>query len=649
LTAADCVTGNFCDLGSQIIGTATGACCPNYPNNTIQVDNEKGSDGECCGEGTGAQACATIGRAMGIIRQTQLYGATIAAAAKRTTNPNTGGCTFWGDLDAGSIAVENYPLQLGYGVTLSAAGVCFSPYDTNGRFSNSGSCAGPFGAFIISPFPEEDGGIPGDGGPGPFPATVALRGGTYSALSVVAQPAVPGISVGPVYDVNVRYSPFNMLVACAGIVANLDVTVLQPAAAILDTVTVTTGQGSIGKSEPSAGPAVFVGAGSSLTLGPGPVQINLTYDVVPATGGSESLDGIDCIGIPGSWATLQDDPTATSPVLSISPTNQPLSNNVVGSNAVGTELSLTHCNANLSAGPSLGSSSCAFDSYGIGIGFNGGEPDINFFSSYSVAEGEDGAQLVFGSQALPGLIHCMAHDGIIVPAQYDSNYDLLTGGPLVTIPGASIRYNDGAGIHIQAGTLKTSGSNTQIVTNDVGVQIDGQQDSTLYNNFSANGNITAGDQKVTLGSGTVVACNGSLKIVPPGNLNVYPSVMYSYTAPGNKVPFNAGADIWNQNAGGSAVDARGLAWTEYDGGTTARATCDPSCFQPIFPPNTALSGGQSCAAGCTCAGPGCPSASFTNPIPDGLDVVMVTGASVLVSGGSALSSTYCADLAQGPL
>jgi hypothetical protein len=123
--------------------------------------------------------------------------------------------------------------------------------------------------------------------------------------------------------------------------------------------------------------------------------------------------------------------------------------------------------------------------------------------------------------------------------------------------------------------------------------------------------------------------------------------MYSYTAPGNKSPFNAGADIWNQNSGGPDVDARGLAWTDYSTlkNMTAVATCDPSCFQPVVPPDYPQAMGA--CVGCTCAGP-CSAKTFT-VIPDGIDVVLATGASVLVDGGSLLDPNYCSDLAQGPL
>jgi hypothetical protein len=651
LTRSDCVSSHFCDLGGQSIGTATGACCPDYPNMTVQVDNERGSDGPCCGEGPGAQACATIARAMGIVRSTQLYGATIQAAAKQTVDEN-GNCTFWGDQDAGSVAREYYPIQLGYGVTLLAPGVCFEPYHTNSHFTSNGSCNGPFAAFIVSPFPEEDGGVPGDAGPGPTSSPVTLRGSPAAALVIVTQPALPAITVGPIYDQFTTFTPLTTFLPCGGSVgtnddsAFIDPTSLLPATAILDTVQISTGSGQIAgppSTEPNAGPAVFVGPSSSLTLGPGPVSISLTYDVTPGLGSTESLDGIDCIGAPGEWSSLQDISDAGGPVLAISPTNQPQSNNVIGSNVLGTELSVTHCNTNLLAGPQIGSSNCVFDSYGIGIGFNGGAP--NYFlwaNTFGICEGEQDATFVYGSDAMPGVIHCMAHDGLIIPYQLDCDGNPMSGGPLVQIPGASIRYNDGAGVHIQAGTLETSGANTAIVANDVGIEVDGQCDSTGYCPISM------GDEQVTLGTGTVVACNGSLKIIPPGNLSIYPSIMYSYTAPGNKSPFNAGADIWNQNVGGPNVDARGLAWTDYDttGDTTAVATCDPTCFQPVVPPDYPQTIGA--CVGCKCAGPGCPSKKFT-AIPDGLDVVLATGSSVLVDGGSSLDPNYCSDLAQGPL
>jgi hypothetical protein len=277
-------------------------------------------------------------------------------------------------------------------------------------------------------------------------------------------------------------------------------------------------------------------------------------------------------------------------------------------------------------------SGCLFDSFGIIVGAVEGTTDTAWFgySFPAVSEGEQDAGFVFGSQALPGLIHCMGRDGLFVPGQFDIN-GLPLAGPTLQIPGATIRYNDGAGIHLQSGTLLTS--NTAVVANNVGLEVDGTSDS--------NGNlIGAGDEQVTLGSGTVLACNGSNNIyqtLPP-----YQSSMFSQTT--HTQPTNAGADLWDQNTN-IVIDARGLAWSDYSvvggKGRTAVATCDFTCFQTVwpnaFPPQTPG------PCNCTCAGPGCPAASFT-VIPDDLDIVQWTGASVMVDGGSLLDPSYCGSI-----
>jgi hypothetical protein len=653
LTGTDCVSGAFCDVGGGTNGAAIGACCLDWVNNIVYVDNDFGSDGPCCGEGPQRAACATVTRAMGLVRERQLYGATIIAAPKAEVNGNTGGCTYWGDTTNGSVMSEPYPIQLGYGVTLYAAGVCFAPYLIGQTFTSNPTCGGAFTAFQIAPFPEEDGGIsPDGGGPAIFPAPVTLRGATSlntgpmrtPQLTIGTQPAIPAVVVGPWYDPNTGYGPLSMDVLCGSPPSFGNGVFGSPASAVLDTVVIWEGGGSPELPAVAYGnstlynPAVFVGPNSALTLGPGPVQINLNYDTLsPGALTNEWLDGIDCIGAPGAWANLQDFPDAGSPILTIAPISESQIVNQATANqayvGLPAEMNLIHCNLNLSAGPTLGAaaivnftpSGCLFDTVGIVLG----PTSSGFFSAFGIAESEQDAGFVFGSAALPGLIHCMGRDGIFIPGQQDSSGNPLPG-PTLQIPGATIRYNDGAGIHLQTGTLLTA--NTQLLANNVGLEVDGATDSTGTGTFG-------GNEQVTLGAGTVLACNGSNNIYQTPS--PYLSSMFAQTG-SHTQPTNAGADLWDQNTN-IVIDARGLGWTDYNAkGQTAVAACDPTCFEGVWP-NVTKPPNAPGPCNCTCAGPGCPSKTFI-VIPDDLDIVEWSGASVMVDGGNALPSGYCGNI-----
>jgi hypothetical protein len=170
-------------------------------------------------------------------------------------------------------------------------------------------------------------------------------------------------------------------------------------------------------------------------------------------------------------------------------------------------------------------------------------------------------------------------------------------------------------------------NDSQIVDNNVGVQVEGQYD--VYENP-----VGPGAEQVSLGTNTVVACNGSAKVVQPAG---WISGMYSYVPPGNQTPLNSGADIWDQNTS-ITVDAQGLSWTRYSNGVTQVATCDPTCFTQ--PPGD---------CNCSCTGPSCPFKKTDAGIPDGLIVVQYPGAAVNAAGGAVLYPEFCVDAASAGL
>jgi hypothetical protein len=603
LTTNDCAAPAYCDLGAGAsTGNPTGACCPPHPGGVIQVDNNNGSDGPCCGLGTGSAACATIQRAISVAREALEYGATLEVTPG--TDQRNSNCTHWGDFEGGAIASEPFPIQLGYGVTVDSQGgpgLCFEPPYTDVPFSYL-TCSGPYAVFQVSPFPEEDGGT-----------SVTLRGSP--PITIITQFGVPAVAVGQLDDPNNTTNSLQVQLGCFQNGADFANPGL-PATVTLDGVTigvatdVSPAPPGVSVAEPTVGSMLYVGPGSTLTLGPNPVQMSPSYNAVQDVNYPERLYGIYCSGQAGLPATVQDVATASN-ILSISPSNgipHPLTL-PVNTNLASIEIDIDqYCNVNLAAGPTLGgldvNGNCNFDDLGMMMAYN--------------------SSLSFGSAALPGLIHCMLGDAIFVPGVDSFGNPLGSGGPPVQVLGATIRYNDGAGIHMQAGTLTTS--DTQIVANDVGLQVDGPLDS--YGNSQG-----PGAEGVTLGSNSGVACNGSAAIVQPVG---YQSYMYAFKPPASMAYTNSGADLCDENSG-ITVSARSAGWTNFAAGATQVATCDSTCFQHPT---------GSCT--CTCVGPNCP-AKKTNGIPDGLNIVKWAGASVDVKGGSLLNASFCIDIANGGL
>ncbi len=109
-----CQENAFCDVAGL-------ACCTGLASSgTLRVDNGIGNDGACCGFGN-EPPCRTLTRAMQLIDAARAGNVTIAATV------NDGG----GDWGNG----ETYPIALGWGVELSAAGIVFgTPNDSFATF-----------------------------------------------------------------------------------------------------------------------------------------------------------------------------------------------------------------------------------------------------------------------------------------------------------------------------------------------------------------------------------------------------------------------------------------------------------------------------------------------------------------------------------
>jgi hypothetical protein len=126
-TTGNCLTvcGASGDCSSGFCQVATGACCPAYTGNQIEVDGTQGVDVACCGGDVGAKACATIAYAVGLVSGTGTAGMTVHVA-----NPPNG--TDW--------SADAFPIQLSYGVILNAPGVAFSNVQADSE------------SFLIQPF-----------------------------------------------------------------------------------------------------------------------------------------------------------------------------------------------------------------------------------------------------------------------------------------------------------------------------------------------------------------------------------------------------------------------------------------------------------------------------------------------------------------
>jgi len=154
-TGAQCAGGSFCDA-------LNAACCSGLAaGGTIEVDSDRGYDRHaCCGIGAN-QPCQTITQAMKLIDSAQAPDVTIEA-----TVFFDGG--LW-DKDG----TETYPIVLGWGAELSAAGVIFdddgfaaevfdiesySPSDTVGYASITGTPALPVAIDLSATTIQVEGG-----------------------------------------------------------------------------------------------------------------------------------------------------------------------------------------------------------------------------------------------------------------------------------------------------------------------------------------------------------------------------------------------------------------------------------------------------------------------------------------------------------
>jgi hypothetical protein len=103
-TDSACIPLGFCNV-------AGGNCCAGYPGGILEVDGTTGVDQPCCGSGPGPAACATIAYSVQLAGKSPLAHLTIHVA-----NPPSG--SEW--------IADVFPIQLSYGVTLSAPGLYFA-------------------------------------------------------------------------------------------------------------------------------------------------------------------------------------------------------------------------------------------------------------------------------------------------------------------------------------------------------------------------------------------------------------------------------------------------------------------------------------------------------------------------------------------
>ncbi len=108
----DCASGDFCDSPMSV-------CCGPLNGQSLSVDNATGTDAACCGYGS-VGSCQTLTRAMSLVNGLNSLTPGTVATITATVNAGSGDWT----------NNETYPISLGWGVQLTAAGVYFT--DTAG-------------------------------------------------------------------------------------------------------------------------------------------------------------------------------------------------------------------------------------------------------------------------------------------------------------------------------------------------------------------------------------------------------------------------------------------------------------------------------------------------------------------------------------
>jgi hypothetical protein len=327
--------------------------------------------------------------------------------------------------------------------------------------------------------------------------------------------------------------------------------------------------------------------------------------VYGATPGLTGDVGIFC---KGAAASIQDDPTATSTVLTV---------DMMGTSYLDVE---DGCTVNLTQGPKLGfrdSAPLNWDLSDLACCFAAGcvgscstscptpEPTV---AGVRVA---GGGSVSFGSQAMPGSIVCAGPYGI------DLETSNLTGSPTVALNGATIDL-------IEAATYDNGTSTRSGISCAAAMVAEGSLSASATTFAHAYQGVFVGPNAVTAdlsgagNGGNTFACNDA----------TWGASTYCGTQSAIVLP-SSGADVVNATAG-VAVDARNATWSTWD--ATANATQVWSCDDTTY-------------SHCTCSGPNCSAYTSPGAPPDGANAIYLS--TNLVSrpldtrSGSQASATTC--------
>jgi hypothetical protein len=548
--ASDCDTQSFCDV------TGATACCGKFNSgDTIYIDAAAGNDATpCCG--SLASPCQTVSHAMALIATQATTGLILQAMN--------------GDAGPSWTANETYPIHLGWGVTLNAPYVFFA------------NQANPSELFKVYAYSSADTG------------TVTIEGGPS------------GIDTDAVH---IGFDPQLSLFSDSVVAVDDDVKGQTALPMVLSNVWLV---GSFSGVNVPHSSALDVGAGATVTLGPGQVYIgngDLYGLREPEHSNLGGFGGIFCEGV---GATILDDASGPAPVVAISSTGNAYLDVEDG------------CTVTLTQGPIIGTPAEQPEGWdGTLAGCLPNGPTNGFCQWFCNAYPSAAVRLVgnatvsLGSLANPAAINC-ANVGT------DEETSDTTGSPTVVLNGAVVDLE-------QSYACNQGNNPPSCDENNVGsacagaVVTEGSLSATAttfrhtYMGVFVGGNATKVDLSGGGNGGNAFECYG----VPwsDGNFNYNCSYAVAISA-----PWAGGAGIVNAS-GSIGIDAENGLWNDYDG--VSNVTQVWSCSDTTY-------------TDCVCTGPNCSDAGV--PI-DGADAIYVntnaTAAPVDSSMGSQSASLAC--------
>jgi hypothetical protein len=318
---------------------SNGSCCQRYTaGDTIEIDSVKGNDFvDCCGDSQ--HPCATLTKAMSLVAAAKVSGVVLNA-----DKPAAPAQPIW-------TRFEQWPVHLGWGVTLNAAGIYFTmPAPMAGNSTLNHIEVYSYGAADT--------------------AGVTIQGGAADPQYANA--------------VHIGFDPgFGTGGAVNGVI---DPPVLKaPAVAVavpltLSSVWLNTSPTGV------AGAGLAVGANAKVTLGPSSVLLGNPTGQTGVVSGVE-MSGLYGLLCQGAGATVADDPAATATVL-------------LSANTTSADLAVeSGCQVTLTQGPF------------IGMALVAATCDTTQVAEADGIRVTGGSSVTFGSKTLPGTIQCCKANG----------------------------------------------------------------------------------------------------------------------------------------------------------------------------------------------------------------------------------------------